>query len=237
MIFSIFRDMISIRPTSAQLETDKSRQDLKPKINDALETANEALTSLPVGAVTMWAGTGDPANAKWLVCDGRLLDSLTYPALFDAIGQSFNTGGETAGQFRIPDSRSRTAVGAGQSSGLSNRALAARFGNETHVLSTGELASHSHTASGGSHGHGFIGSSHNHSGVSSVTSGFAGFDGNGLDQALTSVTAQSGGTGFASPGGTVLSADATPSISNTGSNTAHNNMQPSIAFNFIIRCL
>lgn len=236
MIFSLFRDMISIRPTSAQLETDKSRQDLKPQINDALETANEALTSLPIGAVTMWAGTGDPANAKWLVCDGRLLDSLTYPDLFDAIGQSFNTGGESTGQFRIPDSRSRTAVGAGQSSGLSNRALAARFGNETHTLVTGELAAHSHTASGGSHGHGFIGGSHQHAFTYQVPS-FNDVQSGSGESGLGGTTTGNGVTAFGSAGGTVQSADATPNIGSTGSGTAHNNMQPSIAFNFIIRCL
>ena len=39
----------------------------------------------------------------WLVCDGSVLKRGSYADLFDAIGTTFNTGGEAADEFRIPN--------------------------------------------------------------------------------------------------------------------------------------
>jgi microcystin-dependent protein len=49
--------------------------------------------------------------------------------------------------FIIPDYRSRSPIGAGQASGLSNRVLNTTYGAETHTLSVSELPAHSHTIS------------------------------------------------------------------------------------------
>lgn len=39
----------------------------------------------------------------WLACNGSLQDGDEYPALYTAIGDTYNTGGEPAGSFRVPN--------------------------------------------------------------------------------------------------------------------------------------
>jgi microcystin-dependent protein len=43
------------------------------------------------------------APSGWLACDGTALKRTTYPELFQAIGITFNTGGEAADEFRLPN--------------------------------------------------------------------------------------------------------------------------------------
>jgi len=81
----------------------------------------------------------------WLLCDGAAVSRSIYAALFAAIGVGWGVGdGSTT--FNVPDCRGRSRIGTGQGAGLTNRALAASGGAETHPLVTGELAAHSHTA-------------------------------------------------------------------------------------------
>ena len=89
------------------------------------------------------AGARATAPSGWLVCDGTAYNEADYPALFAAIGAAF--GDDGAGTFRVPDMRGRAPIGVGQGSGLTDRALAANGGAETHVLATTELRSHLHT--------------------------------------------------------------------------------------------
>ena len=67
----------------------------------------DSATSYPVGSIIWYMSAATPPSV-WLVCDGRLLDSSIgglYFDLFSIIGTTFNTGGEPAGFFRIPDLR------------------------------------------------------------------------------------------------------------------------------------
>ena len=83
---------------------------------------------LPVGAVILWVAGGTPP-AGWLEADGSAISRTTYAELFALIGTTYGTGdGSTT--FNLPDARGRTAIGAGQGSGLTNRALAAKGGEE-----------------------------------------------------------------------------------------------------------
>lgn len=94
------------------------------------------------GSVIQYAGATIPDG--WLACDGTVLVRADYPDLFTAIGVLYNTGGETGLQFRLPDMRGRASIGAGAGAGLTNRALAAAGGTETHTLTGGELPEHTH---------------------------------------------------------------------------------------------
>jgi microcystin-dependent protein len=111
-----------------------------------------------VGMAVPWTGSGDPPGGRFLLADGRLLDSDDYAAL-DALigsggGHSFNGGVDPGGgQFRLPDFRGRAPVGSdnmGTAAGAagrlpnSNRARGQNGGAERHTLTTGELASHTH---------------------------------------------------------------------------------------------
>lgn len=73
------------------------------------------------------------APAGWLLCDGSVVSQTTYASLFGAIGSSYNTGGEGTGNFRLPDYRGRTVVGAGAGPGLTARSLGDVGGAETHT--------------------------------------------------------------------------------------------------------
>lgn len=88
----------------------------------------------------------NPADgaSQWLKCDGASISQIAYPDLFAVIGTTFGGGG---GVFTLPDIRGRVIVDAGTGSGLTPRALAAVFGEETHTLTTPEIPSHDHTYS------------------------------------------------------------------------------------------
>lgn len=107
--------------------------------------------------------------------------------------------------FTLPDLRGRTPIGVGTGAGLTARALAATGGAETHTLTSGEMPSHTHGLTAGG-----------------TKSG-----------ALMPPSA----TGFgAGPGGPPDEVAAVINVSDsTGGGTAHANMQPWLAVNFMIK--
>jgi len=121
--------------------------------------AQEVLNRLlPSGTVVAFGGTVAPAG--WVFCDGSTRNGgdAAFSALFAAIGKTYGIGDGSAPSFNVPDLRGRTAIGAGQGTGLSNRALAAMLGIEAIT----QVPNHSHsvsltTASGGSHIHSVLG--------------------------------------------------------------------------------
>jgi microcystin-dependent protein len=99
----------------------------------------------------------------------------------------------------------RIAVGAGAGAGLTSRTLGSKGGEESHILTTGEMPAHSHSLTR---------RSNNDSGA---------FD-NGDAHASESSAAT---TDRANLG--------TFSTSSVGSGNAHNNMQPFIVLRYIIK--
>lgn len=108
---------------------------------------------IPLGAMMPYTMPADPTDPRWLVADGRVVNQADYPDYYAGVGSTYNTGGEPAGTFRIPDTRGRALAGAGQGDGLTNRVLGTRFGAEAHTLTVAELAAHSHTGSTDLEGH------------------------------------------------------------------------------------
>lgn len=98
--------------------------------------------AIPVGMVALFAGAVIPDG--WLSCDGSEIDRATYADLFAAISTTFGVGNGTS-TFNLPDFRSRSPVGAGQGSGLTNRATGSSGGEETHILSESEMPAHNHS--------------------------------------------------------------------------------------------
>jgi microcystin-dependent protein len=97
--------------------------------------------SYPIGVILPYTSTTPPPT--WMVCDGSAISRTTYPALFAICGTTFGAGdGSTT--FNLPDLRGRVGVGAGQGAGLTNRALAAKGGEEAHQLVLAEIPSHTH---------------------------------------------------------------------------------------------
>jgi hypothetical protein len=62
-----------------------------------------ASPNAPVGSLVAYAGPVNTIPSNWLVCDGRQVSSVNYPALFAAIGTSW--GGDGVPNFHIPDLR------------------------------------------------------------------------------------------------------------------------------------
>lgn len=121
---------------------------------------------VPIGGSLDYAGSGDPADTRFLLEDGRAISRATYATLFGIISTTYGAGNGTT-TFNIPDSRGRVSVGpddmgtaAGAAGRLaSNKTLGAVGGAETKALATGELPVHAHavgtlaTASDGAHDH------------------------------------------------------------------------------------
>lgn len=177
------------------------------------DTANPVFYPVPAGCIMDYAGAAAPTG--WLLCDGASVLRATYPALFTAIGTTFGSADGT--HFTLPDARGKTVIGVGTGSGLTARALADVGGEETHILSTAELASHSHGVTDGGHQHKKSGT---HSAINVDNTGSTRVDiyGTGTDASSQTEVI---GTGI--------------SIDNAGSGNAHNNMQPFIALNKIIK--
>jgi hypothetical protein len=59
---------------------------------------------IPTGAILPFvASTRSQIPASFLYCNGTDYDSRIYPELFAVIGNQYNTGGEPAGFFRVPN--------------------------------------------------------------------------------------------------------------------------------------
>lgn len=148
------------------------------------------------GVVKMYAGAAAPSG--YLICDGSAVSRTAFATLFAAIGTTFGPG-NGATTFNIPDMRGRAPIGVGTGAGLTARTLAGTVGEETHLLVTGEMPSHSHIQQFSNH--------------------------------LVAGTTQPDLNSDAADG-SLASGDSTAT---TGGGGAHNNMQPSIGMNFIIK--
>jgi microcystin-dependent protein len=208
---------------------------------------------LPPGALVHYCGITIPNG--YLACDGSLYEETAFPALYAAIGTTFNLIGDAAGYFRVPDARGKAMIGAGQDTarGLSARTLGEIVGEETHTLLDTEsgVAAHTHTATDSGHVHGVTDPSHNHSqnshghdyGLAPYTGSAGGNQAyytptsSGYSQGIptTSATASNNAnvTGVSVNAGeanvTVANAVAAPAAN------AHNNMQPSLVIQLIIK--
>jgi microcystin-dependent protein len=198
--------------------------------------------TLPIGIMLPYGGTG-AVPSGWLYCDGAQYSQAQYAALYAVIGTSFNTGGETAGYFRVPAQARRALVGAGGSgTGTLGNAVGNRGGAETHTLTGAEsgVPAHGHTFTPPTCSTDTTGSTHVHT--------FTYVSGNADPGAATDVMYGSGGglTGLNSgnPRGTAegshthgcaISGGAVVNASAATAGSAHNNVQPSLVTNFIIK--
>lgn len=166
-----------------------------------------------IGAVLTYAGSTAPLG--WLVCDGASLSTTVYPDLFTVIGYTYGGSGAS---FNLPNLKGRVPVGR-DAADIDWDVLGETRGTKTHTLTTAELASHNHTQVDHNHRYG-------NAWVDDAPDGSAGnrfhvASGVWSDQGFATVTANGG----------------PPVINPTGSGTAHNNIQPSIVLNYIIRAL
>jgi len=233
--------------------------------NGSAWVGGTVVSLLPAGSMQMYAGavtqtvsagvvtTTSPSG--WLLANGNAVSRTTYSALFTAIGTTYGTGdGSTT--FNLPDLRSRMPMGAGTGLGLNAsgtgvtsgtamtaRALGAWFGEETHLLTATELASHTHantvgSSAGGSNSiTGAMSQNENHTHSSGAT-GFWVYN-SGLG-----ATIAGGSTYNASAGGSANTASTNlahthtigiNNVANSPSGSRHDTIPPVLVMNFIIK--
>lgn len=105
------------------------------------------------GTVLDFAGTTAPSG--WLLCYGQSVLRTDYPNLFAAIGTTYGSVDGT--HFTLPDCRGRVTAGkddmggsaasrlTNAGGGVTGTTLGAVGGTETHVLTTAQMPSHTHT--------------------------------------------------------------------------------------------
>jgi len=187
--------------TGAQTVSAQWRERTITPLIEALANGEScSVMSVPTGSAMQYFGTSAPDG--WLFCDGAAISRTTYADLFSVIGTTYGVGNGSS-TFNLPDMRGRAAIGAGQGTGLTNRALGAIIGAETHQISTNEMPSHSHNRNS-----------------------------SGLTESILQNGSSGGIRAFASGSLQTLTLSVTGTA---GANSAHNNMQPSLVTNFIIR--
>ena len=84
------------------------------------------------------------APQGWALCNGQILAIAQNTALFSLLGTNF--GGDGKSNFGLPNLQGRTAICAGQGTGLSNYNLGQTAGADSVTLSLNQLAAHTHGA-------------------------------------------------------------------------------------------
>lgn len=193
-----------------------------------------AFDTMPIGIYVPYGGTAAPA--KWLLAQGQNVNRATYSALFAVYGIIYGAGNGTT-TFTLPDLRGRVVAGkdnmggtsanrltASVSGGIDGDVLGGVGGNEDHVLTIGQLATHDHTGSVSVAADG----SHNHTQSGGDDDG----NPNGGRFAITGTVHFANMITSTAPDHS--HAGSTISVFNRGSSGAHNNVQPTIIANYII---
>lgn len=196
------------------------------QIADAAVTSAKFAAGLAFvsGMLMPFAGSSSPTG--WLLAQGQSLSRTAnnnqYADLFAAIGYTYGGSGDN---FTLPDLRGRVVAGKGTGTTLTtpNQAtLGATGGSKEHVLTEEQLASHTHAVNSVT----VAGFRETSSGQNPTANALEHrvFSGNGSIQSTTGATIIGGST-----------VNHTASLANTGSGSGHNNVQPTLILNYIIK--
>lgn len=167
---------------------------------------------IPIGGLMPFAGSSAPSG--WLFCDGSAVSRTTYSDLFTVIGTTYGSGdGSTT--FNVPDLRGRIPMGAGTGTGGGDSGTGKPTGGDA-------LTARSVGAWGGEETHLLTGGE---SGTSAHSHGFS------------SDPVTFGGAGNTTGAGAtnITTINTTNASAEADADDAHNNVQPFIVVNYIIR--
>jgi microcystin-dependent protein len=175
----------------------------------------------PVGSLMDYAGSSAPTG--WLLCYGQAISRSTYSALFTAISTVYGIGdGSTT--FNLPDCRGRTAAGKDDMGGSS----ANRLTNQTGGLNGDTLG-----ATGGAETQTLL-QTHLPDITFNDTLDLSTNVVNNVTENTQVVQSGSGATMTVDLNVSIVNPTVTGSVTSGGSDTPHNNVQPTIVFNKII---
>ncbi|WLB19364.1 phage tail protein [Bradyrhizobium japonicum] len=184
--------------------------------------------SIPIGASVDFWGASAP-NSSFVLAYGQAISRTTYSALFSLFSTTYGAGDGTT-TFNLPDLRGRVVAGNDSMGGsAANRITVGNFGAtpsflgsfgglESIALTTAQLAAHTHANTLSDPGH-------LHNGALNLGAAYNSPGGATTVAGNSTTTTSSNSTGI-----TINNASA-------GSGSAHNNMQPTIIANKLIRII
>ena len=169
-----------------------------------------------MGEVRLFGGNFAPRN--WALCNGQLLNINDNTALFSILGTTFGGDGRTT--FALPDLKGRCPVSAGQTvhQGV-------KSGFENAYLVEGQIPTHTHAATPELGGR--LRCNNN---LTDHTSPM----GNTLGTFKDNVDVYNANQPDADMHDNTVSLEGSIAVAPAGGSTQHNNMQPSLALNYII---
>lgn len=186
-------------------------------LTDAVNLQQLRLSN-PIGVIVDYAGSTAPES--WVFCFGQALSRSSYAALFSVIGTTYGAG-DGSSTFNVPDLRGRVAAGKDDMGGVSSNRLSAfansktlggAFGSDVVALTTNEMPIHNHGITDPGHMHPTQNYRTSTGSINFGSSGGTLGDGSGTGSAVTNIT-----------------------VNNAGGGVPHNNAQPTIILNKIIR--
>src|SRR5262245_51651454 len=185
--------------------------------------------NMPLGGMIEFTGTTAP-NGSFVLPFGQAISRTTYAAYFAMVSTTYGAGdGSTT--FNVIDKRGRVSAGKDDmggsaanritsgGSGIIGTSLGATGGAETHTLTAAQMPVHSHGVTDLGHAHGIT-----------PTNGLVQGPAGGFDPT-------SGGSHGAPANLSINSATTGITVNNAGSGGAHNNAQPTVIVNYILRVL
>lgn len=197
--------------------------DISTTATKKISFATLAANIIPAGVINIFSTNSAPTG--WLICDGSAVSRATYDDLFAVISTTYGSGdGSTT--FNLPNLKGKVPVGR-DATQTEFDALAETGGAKTHTLSSSEMPAHTHTfsdttSSGGSHSHTIPDNVFKSNGSTNHTSSESAYQGISWGTDTTSTASAHTHT-------------VSGTTSSTGSTGAHNNLQPYIVLNYIIK--
>lgn len=164
-----------------------------------------ATEATPAGVVSTYAGAAEPSG--WLFCYGQAISRTTYATLFTALGTTYGVGDGTT-TFNVPDIRGRVVAGQDDMGGSSANRLTGISGGVDGDVLGGTGGAESHTLTSGQ--------------LPAIPAIYQG------------AGATSGNTNAFMKGNGVSGTDSNV-VNASGGGGAHNNVQPTIVLNYIIK--
>jgi len=196
----------------------------------------------PIGSILLWPSDVLPPAEEgiWAWCNGTAVSRADFAALFARIGTLYGAGNGTS-TFGLPNFQEVSLVGKSGMGGASSPGrlasidaklrgiLGAIFGSDTHKLSSDQMPSHYHSASIWDPGHNHVINPQMDLWTDENTN-LQASGGGGFFMSRHQPSSNAAMTGVR-----LNSGNGMDTTNSSGGSVAHNNVQPSMAVNYIIR--